>query len=232
MKLNKWIFLWGSCLICLMVLLFSFHKSRETFHSTPLSNDNEFIDSLINNMTLQQKVGQMTQINLDVISKGEIYNLTTPHEIDTQKLDIAINKYFVGSILNAAGYPFSRDHWKKIITTIQNKSIKEGAKIPVIYGIDAVHGANYTVNSTLFPQQIGLAATWNPQLVEDVASITAYEVASCGIHWNFSPVLDLGRQPLWGRYYETFGEDVLLSKTMGKAFVKGYQGTNVKKSTK
>jgi len=227
MKLNKKIIVWQSCLVCFIVLLFSFHNSGKTSSSTQLSDDELFIDSLINNMTLQQKVGQMTQINLDLVSKGEIYKLKKPHEIDPEKLKIAINKYFVGSVLNAPGYPISRDHWKKVITTIQKKSINEGAKIPIIYGIDAVHGANYTVDATLFPQQIGLAATWNPQLVEDVASITAYEVSSCGIHWNFSPVLDLGRQPLWGRFYETFGEDVLLNKSMGTAFVKGYQGNTI-----
>ena len=185
------------------------------------------INDIIQRMSLKQKVGQMTQINLDVVSTGEIYNLQQPHEIDANKLDKAINSYYVGSILNAAGYPFTRDHWKKIITRIQNKAITEGSKIPIIYGIDAVHGANYTVDATLFPQQIGLAATWNPELVEEAAEITAYEVAASGIPWNFSPVLDLGRQPLWGRFYETFGEDVFLGKTMGKAFVRGYQSENV-----
>jgi len=183
-------------------------------------------------MSIEQKVGQMTQINIDVISKGKIYNLEVPHQIDSAKLDIAINKYFVGSILNAAGYPFSRDHWKSIITTIQTKALSEGSEIPIIYGIDAVHGANYTIGATLFPQQIALAATWNPTLVEEAAAITAYDVAASGIAWNFSPVLDLARQPLWGRYYETFGEDVHLAKIMGKAFIRGYQGEDVKQPHK
>lgn len=186
------------------------------------------IENLIKKMSIEQKVGQMTQINIDVVSKGEVYNLDTPHQIDSLKLDVAINKYFVGSILNAAGYPFSRSHWKNIITTIQKKAISEGSKVPIIYGIDAIHGANYTIGSTLFPQQIALAATWNPALVEEAASITAYDVSASGIPWNFSPVLDLARQPLWGRFYETFGEDVYLAKTMGKAFIRGYQGENVK----
>ena len=186
------------------------------------------IENLIKSMSIEQKVGQMTQINIDLISKGEVYNLETPHQIDSVKLDVAINKYFVGSILNAAGYPFSRDHWKSIITTIQTKALSGGSKIPILYGIDAIHGANYTIGSTLFPQQIALAATWNPTLVEEAASITAYDVSASGIPWNFSPVLDLARQPLWGRFYETFGEDVYLAKTMGKAFIRGYQGENVK----
>jgi beta-glucosidase len=215
-------------LIVTLIFIYS-HKKNS------LENENKsepFIEQIIKKMSLEEKVGQMTQINLDVISKGEIYNLTAPHEIDSVKLDIAINKYFVGSVLNAAGYPFSREHWKNVITTIQEKSISEGSKIPIIYGIDAVHGANYTIGATLFPQQIALAATWNPKLVEKVASITAYDVSASGIRWNFSPVLDLGRQPLWGRFYETFGEDVHLAKIMGESFIKGYQGDSLNQPNK
>ena len=203
-------------------------KNTGSQESATTNSKTSEIENLIKGMSIEQKVGQMTQINIDVISKGKIYNLKVPHQVDSAKLDSAINKYFVGSILNAAGYPFSRAHWKNLITNIQTKAVSEGSKIPILYGIDAIHGANYTVGATLFPQQIGLAATWNPSLVESVASITAYDVSASGIPWNFSPVLDLARQPLWGRFFETFGEDVYLAKTMGKAFVRGYQGNNVK----
>lgn len=189
----KKIFLVSTCIISLVFV--SSCKEKNDFKLNPS------IENLIKKMSIEEKVGQMTQINIDVISKGAVYKLEVPHEIDSAKLDIAINKYFVGSILNAAGYPFSRSHWKKIIQKIQKKAISEGSKIPVIYGIDAVHGANYTIGATLFPQQIALAATWNPKLVEKVASITAYDVSASGIPWNFSPVLDLARQPLWGRFY-------------------------------
>lgn len=222
-------------ILFLVILNFqSFGKEtpKEQLEKSNVKSSDSLIDNLIKKMSIEQKVGQMTQINIDVISKGKIYNLEVPHQIDSAKLDIAINKYFVGSILNAAGYPFSRDHWKNIITTIQTKALSEGSKTPIIYGIDAVHGANYTIGSTLFPQQIALAATWNPVLVEEAAAITAYDVAASGIPWNFSPVLDLARQPLWGRYYETFGEDVHLAKTMGKAFIRGYQGEDVKQPHK
>ena len=224
-------------LLILVVVILNFQSfgketSKEQLEKSNIESSDSLIDNLIKKMSIEQKVGQMTQINIDVISKGKIYNLEIPHQIDSAKLDIAINKYFVGSILNAAGYPFSRDHWKSIITTIQTKALSEGSKTPIIYGIDAVHGANYTIGATLFPQQIALAATWNPKLVEEAAAITAYDVAASGIPWNFSPVLDLARQPLWGRYYETFGEDVHLAKTMGKAFIKGYQGKNVKQQYK
>jgi len=95
-----------------------------------------------------------------------------------------------------------------------------------MYGIDAIHGANYTLGSTLFPQQIGQAATWNPDLVKAAARITAYETRASGIPWNFSPVLDIGRQPLWSRFFETYGEDVCLAKKMTNACISGYQGNN------
>ena len=193
------------------------------------SNINDFdyeddIEEMISKMSIEEKVGQMTQLNIDAVSVGEIYNLVEPHQLDSEKLDEAINKYFVGSILNCGGHTYTREHWKEIITTIQDKATSEGNKIPVIYGIDAIHGANYTVGATLFPQEIAQAATWNPSIVEDGAAITAYDVSASGISWNFSPVLDLGRQPLWGRIFETYGEDVYLTKTMAKACIKGYQG--------
>ena len=192
-----------------------------------LSNEFSYgdeIEGMISKMSIEEKVGQMTQMNIDAISVGEIYNLLEPHQLDSAKLDEAINKYYVGSFLNAGGHTYTRGHWEEVITTIQNKATTEGNQIPIIYGIDAIHGANYTVGATLFPQEIAQAATWNPQIVEEGASITAYDVSASGISWNFSPVLDLGRNPLWGRFFETYGEDVYLAKTMGRACIKGYQG--------
>lgn len=197
-------------------------------NNTTINNNNfsygEDIEEMISKMSIEQKVGQMTQMNIDAISVGEIYNLVEPHQLDSTKLDKAINEYYVGSILNAGGHTYTREHWEEIITTIQDKAVAEGSKIPVIYGIDAIHGANYTVGATLFPQEIAQAATWNREIVEQGASITAYDVSASGISWNFSPVLDLGREPLWGRFFETYGEDVYLASEMGRACVKGYQG--------
>jgi beta-glucosidase len=186
----------------------------------------EDIEDIIAKMSIEEKVGQMTQINLDVISKGEVYKLNEPHELDLEKLDLAVNTYYIGSVLNVGGHTYTREHWKEIITTIQQKAISEGNGIPIIYGIDAIHGVNYTVDATLFPQQIAQAATWNPDLVKEAASITAYECRASGIPWNFSPVLDLARQPLWSRFFETYGEDVYLAKTMASSVIQGYQGDN------
>ena len=98
---------------------------------------------------------------------------------------------------------------------IQTASAKTRLKIPNIYGIDSIHGANYVKGATLFPQEIGMAATWNPLLMQRAEEITAMETRAAAIPWSFSPVLDIGRQPLWARFWETFGEDPYLAKVMG-----------------
>jgi beta-glucosidase len=186
------------------------------------------ISELLAKMTLEEKVGQMTQITLDVICKGKPYDTDKVMEIDPAKLDTAILKYKVGSILNTGTSTLSREEWHKIIGTIHDVNTqKTERKIPVLYGIDAIHGVTYTKGSTLFPQELGLAATWDPSFAEKGSSVTAYEVRASAIPWNFSPVLDLGRQPLWSRFFETFGEDPFLVSEMGKAVIKGYQGDNI-----
>lgn len=188
------------------------------------------IDSLLSRMTIEEKVGQMTQVDLGVIAKGKICQLEEPRALDTAKLRIAFEKYHVGSVLNVGcgSGTIALDEWRTIIEQLQaaNKNYTR-LDIPVVYGIDAIHGANYIVGATLFPQPIGQAATWNPSLVEQLNAITAYETRAAGIPWNFSPVLDIGRQPLWSRFFETYGEDVLLSSEMGTAAVKGLQGNNL-----
>ena len=220
--MNKLFFYLGFIFLC--VIQFSC-KNKEEKASEEISSK---VDKMILEMTLEEKVGQMTQLNLDVISVGEIYKLKEPHQLDEKKLRKAIIEYKVGSILNCGGHTYDRKHWNEIIEKIQTLAIKETRlKIPVLYGIDAIHGVNYTVGATLFPQPLAQAATWNPELIEKIASTTAYEVRASGIPWNFSPVLDLGRQPLWSRFFETYGEDVYLSSEMSEACIKGYQGNDV-----
>lgn len=181
------------------------------------------VDALIAKMTLEEKVGQMTQVEIGVVSKSNVPN----NQIDPAKLADAIMKYHVGSILNVQGAAFTREHWHEIISSIQEEAAKSRLKIPVIYGIDAIHGENYTQGSTLFPQEIALAATFNRDLAHREGEIVAYEVRASYIPWNFSPVLDLGKSPLWPRIYETFGEDPYLGKTMGASIIRGYQGNDV-----
>ena len=183
------------------------------------------IDSLISQMTLVEKVGQMTQIDLSVIVKGGYCNPVEPLALDEAALQKAFGEYKVGSVLNCACASGSKtlETWNEIINGIQASARLHGA-LPVLYGIDAIHGTTYTSKGTLFPQPLGQAATWNPRLVEQGAAIAAYETRASGIPWNFSPVLDLGRQPLWSRMFETYGEDAYLASQMGLAAVRGYQG--------
>lgn len=186
------------------------------------------IDALLSKMTLEEKVGQMTQLTLDYVSMGKYFDGEKEMQIDPVKLDSALIQYHVGSILNTGIYTLPRAKWYELIKEIQFVAMnKTRLKIPVLYGIDAIHGANYTVGATLFPQELAMAATWNPALIEKAGSVTAYEVRASAIPWNFSPVLDLGRQPLWSRFFETFGEDPYLATQMGKAMVRGYQGNDM-----
>jgi beta-glucosidase len=181
------------------------------------------VEALLARMTLEEKVGQMTQLEIGMICDGSDQNL----KINPAKLEKALVKYGVGSILNVSGEALSIDKWHELIGQIQEGAKKSRLKIPVIYGIDSVHGFNYAKGSTLFPQEQGMAATWNPELILRAAEITAMETRASGIPWNFSPVLDLGRNPLWPRLYETFGEDPYLAKVMGVAMIRGYEGKNI-----
>ena len=183
------------------------------------------IDEIIAKMTLEEKVGQSCQITLDAILKRDNANaVIEPIRIDTQKLQEALVKYRIGSILNVGSHTLSLDEWKYIQDNIHRFYTEKQSQIPIIYGIDAIHGVNYTIGATLFPHEIALAASWNPELAKQFGEVTAYETRASGIHWNFSPVLDLGRQPLWSRFFETLGEDPYLASEMGKAIVNGYQG--------
>ena len=204
---------------------------------TPLSlagEDTESaISAILEKMSVEEKVGQMTQLTLGALSSSES-NSGDPdgHELDPDKLRNAIVKKHVGSILNVHNMAFSVTHWHKILTQIQDLATKETRhRIPVLYGIDSVHGANYVRGATLFPHNLGLAATRNAKLVEQCHAITARETRAAGIPWNFGPSLDVGRQPLWSRYVETFGEDVHISSVMATASVRGLQGKSLSSKT-
>jgi beta-glucosidase len=187
----------------------------------------EKVESLLEEMTLEEKVGQMAQITLDVIGKGDSrYNSYEPFSIDTAMLRKAILEYHVGSVLNTTNnYALTPAKWNEIISFIQQIAMEESRmKIPVVYGIDAIHGVTYTDGATIFPQQITLAATFNPLHAYNMARVTAYETRASGIPWNFSPVLDLGADPRFSRQFEGFGEDPYLVGVMGEQMILGYEG--------
>lgn len=191
----------------------------------PVSGPEAKIESLLRQMTVEEKVGQMTQVTIDVVSVPN--TLGRNHRIDPQKLEEAILKWKVGSILNVNGEAYTVDHWHEILNAIQDVVEKSRLKIPVLYGIDSIHGANYTLDAVLFPNAISAAATWNLDLVKKSAEISAFQTRASGIPWTFYPVQDIGRQPLWPRFWETFGEDVYLASRMGAVYTEGLQGNDV-----
>lgn len=204
------------------LILFSASSQSQNTDATKTEIDRK-VSELLSKMTIEEKIGQMTQITItNFEEKGK------PGVFDMAKLREAIQNYHIGSILNVPnpGAP-TIQRWKEVITTINNETYKTRLKIPVLYGIDAIHGSSYTQGATLFPQQIGMAATFNTELVKKGAEISAYETRASSIPWVFSPDLDLPRNPAWSRIWESFGEDAYLSAQMGVAMIEGFEGNDV-----
>lgn len=184
------------------------------------------IDELLGQMTLEEKIGQMTQINNSVIvtnaNWGAGTDLSIEIKVDTAKLGKLLRNYHIGSFLNGIAVP--PQTWYSFYKDLQEYNMKVSRlKIPIIYGVDHMHGANYIEGGTVFPHAINTAATYNNQFPADMAHVTAIETADVGHEWLFAPVLDLSRTPLWGRFYETLGESPYVAATMGSIFVKTVQ---------
>ncbi|MCX5644969.1 MAG: glycoside hydrolase family 3 C-terminal domain-containing protein [Phycisphaerae bacterium] len=185
---------------------------------------------LVAKMTPEEKVGQMTQITLEQFGKSGPDGYFV---LDEQKLRDGIVNHHLGSILNCGGQARTVKNWQEIIARMQDVATKETRLgVPIIYGIDTIHGANYVLGATLFPHNIGMAATGNVALMEKSGEIAALETRAAGIPWNFGPVLDLARQPMWPRVFETFGEDPYLASTMGAAYIQGQQGKDLSSPVK
>ncbi len=179
------------------------------------------IKELLEKMTLDEKIGQMCQLNIDVLQKP---GSTDRFELDEAKLDTVIGIYKVGSILNVPnGVAVTVDEWQAIIKRIQEKSL-EVMGIPCVYGVDQIHGTTYTLGGTLFPQGVNMGAAFNRALTREEARISAYETKAGSIPWTFAPVTDLGRDPRWARMWENYGEDCYLNAEMGRESVLGFQG--------
>ncbi|WP_316835918.1 glycoside hydrolase family 3 N-terminal domain-containing protein [Pedobacter nutrimenti] len=186
------------------------------------------VEALLKKMTLEEKVGQMAQITLDVIGKGkDRFTSYEPFTLDQKEMEKALIRYKIGSVLNTSNNRARTTAvWYDIIGKIQKVAMSGKNRIPVIYGIDGIHGETYTAGATMFPQEIGQAATFNRKLVREGAEISAYETRASSIPWTFSPQLDLGPDPRFPRQQETFGEDPYLAGELGKAMVKGFEGEN------
>jgi beta-glucosidase len=177
------------------------------------ANDSK-VQALLSQMTLEEKVGQMIQANQA--------SLKDPSDVE---------KLFLGSLLSGGssdpktgnGVVDWTDHYDSLQSRTQNTRLR----IPILYGIDAVHGHSNVLGAVLFPHNIGLGCTRNPQLVERAARITAIETRATGINWTFAPCVTVPRDERWGRTYEGFGEDPELARTLGEAAVRGYQGRDL-----
>ena len=180
------------------------------------------IQEWLKKMTLEEKIGQMCEITVDVVT--DFPGSKDGFKLSEAMLDTVIGKYKVGSILNV---PLSvaqkREVWAAAIKQIQEKSMKE-IGIPCIYGVDQIHGTTYTLDGTLFPQGVNMGATFNRSLVRRGAEISAYETKAGCIPWTYAPVVDLGRDPRWSRMWENYGEDCYVNAEMGVEAVKGFQG--------
>ena len=180
------------------------------------------VDDILPTLTLRQKIGQMTQLNIDMLLQSGSLTILDPNKMKT-----AFYNYGVGSVINSpysgSCGGFTRDDWRNFITQIQTFVLNNsnGSNIPLLYGLDSVHGVNYCLNSTLFPHNTGAGAMFNPDYYRQQGMITALETRTLGIPWMFSPVLGLGHQPLWPRLYESLGEDPHVGETYAAAYTLG-----------
>jgi beta-glucosidase len=197
------------------------------------------VDDLLRRMTLAEKVGQMDQIVI-----GELRDTTPPANGDCNNaggnndplqnpcLQRVLIDYHTGSILSG-GTDNPADNtgkgWAEQYNTIQRYAIENSRlHIPIIYGVDAVHGFGHPFEATLFPHSIGLGATWDTELAEAAGAATRQQLLATGGNWNFAPVQDLARDNRWGRYYETWAEQPLLASALGAANIRGMQGGGFK----
>ena len=182
------------------------------------------VEAKLAKMTLDEKVGQMLELNIDVFGTVDYSGPHPVFTLDEARLDTVISRWKPGSFLNApAVWAGTIAEWQKWIPAIQKLSMKY-IGIPTIYGLDNNHGVTYVMGGTLFPQPINLGASFNTDLARESAVITAYESRAADCPWVYNPVTDLGRDPRWPRIWESFGEDPLVNARMAVAEIQGYQG--------
>jgi len=202
MKNNAFKFVIG----CFLLLIFSCKNEMKIDKEAQIEQK---IDSLLKLMTLEEKIGQMSQIR--------------HFEED---VDVHITSKFIGSIIHTEGPTPGNTalDWQKRFTELQKKALSTRLGIPLLFAVDAVHGQNTFEGATIFPHNIGLGATQNEELVEEIAKITALESAATGFNWVFSPCIAIPYNEKWGRVYEAFSESTELTEKLTRASVKGHQG--------
>lgn len=174
----------------------------------PALSVDERVEDLLGRMTLAEKIGQMTQVE--------------KNSMPVQ--DVAYHK--IGSVLSGGGgnpTPNTPEAWRAMVTTFQEQALSTRLGIPLIYGVDAVHGHNNMRGATVFPHNVGLGATRNPALVSETARVTARELLAVGVHWDFAPAVSVPQDPRWGRNYEGFSSDTAVVSELGAAYIRGLQ---------
>lgn len=197
-------------IVILFALLSCRNGSINSFNQDELEEINKKVDALLSKMTLDEKIGQMIQVDRSAV-------INNPQDI---------KNYFIGSILSGGGSGpavNTPEAWADMYDMFQSYALQTRLKIPIIYGIDAVHGHNNVYGAVIFPHNIGLGCTRNPELVEQVARATAVEVAATGIDWTFAPCIAVPQDERWGRTYEGFGETPELAEMMAAPAVRGFQ---------
>ena len=174
------------------------------------------IKKLLNDMTLEEKIGQMTQVTATILVDGD--NNITP------EAEALLRKYKVGSVLNPPVRVGTPPAEVAAFVRKINEIIMDETGIPCLYGLDHIHGTSFILGGVLFPQEINLAASFNRELGEAMGKVTAYESRAANVPWSFSPTMDISRNPLWPRFWESCGEDVYLNAEMAKAITRGLQG--------
>ena len=176
------------------------------------------VERTLDRMDIREKAGQLVQITLDVLTEyGQ--------DVKPEQLDRVIGEYKVGSILNVCKAAPTRAKMEEIVRAIQDKSM-EAIGIPDVYGLDMIHGATYYKEGTFFPQEINLAATFDPAHAAAMGKAIGYETRAGLVPWVFSPVMDLGRTALWPRHWESFGEDPYVQSVMAAAETRAIQGSD------
>jgi len=213
--LNKWWMLLVAIVIVTIVTLFMIYLTQTptkevdtSFRNSQLS-DEVRIDNLLAQMTLKEKIGQMTLVERNSVKELE-----------------HITSYGFGGLLSGSGSKPEDNTavgWKKMILEYQSYAQISRLGIPLLYGSDAIHGHAHMSGATVFPHAIGLGAAGDETLVEEIGRATALELVASGVNWNFAPNLDLPTDIRWGRVYETFSDDVGLASTLGSAYVRGLQ---------
>src|SRR5215472_2972947 len=227
----------AAALIAVLVMGTAASASVQTAYLDQHRSVEDRVSDLLDRMTLSEKIGQMVQIEVTQVtdtsntctSQGG-FNL--PNPVCEQKIFVDNN---VGSIL-AGGTDIPVDttssggtgntglDWANEYNTMQSFAMQHSRlHIPVIFGVDAVHGFGHPWQAPLFPQSIGMGATWDPAAAQAGGEVTANALRSTGWVWDFAPVQDLSRDNRWGRYYETWSEEPALAAAMGGAYVHGVQ---------